>query len=260
VNYLPLIDLDHGAVEYRWIEGDRAREPLVFLHEGLGCVAMWERFPAAIARASGRSALVYSRHGHGGSAPGQVPRSADYLHLEAFDVLPELLDRLQVCRPVLVGHSDGGSIALLYAGAQPTSGLVLMAPHVFVEPATVAGVATAVRAYREGDLARRLAAVHDRPDAMFNAWSEVWLSSEFRSWNIESCLPRVSCPVLLLWGTDDPYATDSQLKAIEHGLPTSPDRVDLIGCGHSPHLECAGEAQAAALTFLHALSAEGGDR
>ncbi|MFI1012558.1 alpha/beta fold hydrolase [Streptomyces sp. NPDC020965] len=247
---MPVIELTHGPVEYRRTAGDPDLAPLVFLHEGLGCVAMWARFPDALARATGRSALIYSRHGYGGSGPARVPRPVTYMEEEASRVLPELLDRLALDRPVLVGHSDGASIALLHASERPVAGLVLLAPHVFVEPETLAGVAAAGTSYRDGPLARRLAGFHDDPDATFHSWADVWLSPAFREWNIEDRLPAIDDPVLVIQGEHDQYGTVRQLRAIEEGVGGPVRRVEIAECGHSPHLERPAETREAVVRFL----------
>lgn len=249
---MPHVDLENGPIEYRWTSPDAAPggPPLVFLHEGLGCVATWRRFPDAVARACGRRGLVYSRYGYGGSGPAAVPRPVGYLHDEATHVLPALLHRLSTDRPVLVGHSDGASIALLHAAAHPVAALVLMAPHVFVEPETLAGIEAARESYREGGLARRLAGFHDDAETAFRSWTGVWLSEEFRTWNIEGALRHVRCPVLLIQGDGDQYGTVRQLEAIEAGVTGPVQRVLLPRCGHSPHLEQPAATRDAVADFL----------
>jgi pimeloyl-ACP methyl ester carboxylesterase len=173
------------------------------------------------------------------------------MHDEADVVLPALLEQFGVERPVLVGHSDGASIALLYAGAgRPVRALVLLAPHVFVEDRSIEGIEAARRAYRNGDLAVRLARHHDNPDATFRGWNDVWLSPEFRSWNIEDRLPAVTCPVLLVQGAADPYGTVAQLDAIERGVAGPCRRVVLPGVGHAPHAEAPAETLAVVGAFV----------
>lgn len=248
---MPEIELRGGPVEYRYIEGTGALAPLVFLHEGLGCTAMWGRFPDLVARATGRAAVVYSRHGYGGSAPAGATRPVTYLHDEA-EVLAELVSRLSLDRPVLVGHSDGASISLLYGAEHPVGGLVLLAPHVFVEPETVAGVTAAREAYRSGELARHLAGFHDSPDRAFHSWAAVWLSAEFRDWNIEGALPAIKAPVLLIQGREDQYGTARQLRAVQTGVSGPADCLEIPDCGHSPHLQCPDETADAVVRFLHA--------
>jgi pimeloyl-ACP methyl ester carboxylesterase len=252
--------LPGGDVEYRLIAGDPAREPLVFLHEDLGCVATWRRFPDRVAGETGRRALVYSRHGHGGSAPPVGPRSVRYLHEEADRVLPELLHRLELRRPILVGHSAGASIALLATARMPVGAVVAIAPHVFVEPTTLRGVTEAVAEFERGSLAARLALFHDRPDALFHSWADVWLSTDFAAWNIEGVLPGVRCPVLLVQGTLDRYGTMRQLDAIESMVAGPVHRVELATCGHSPHLERPDALSAAVVPFVRTLEAVSRER
>jgi pimeloyl-ACP methyl ester carboxylesterase len=242
---MPQVQLADGPVEYHRIPGDPARPALVLLHEGLGCAALWHRFPVQLARTTGRTVLSYSRHGYGGSHPFDGPFPVSYLHDQARGALPELLDRLSITAPVLVGHSDGASIALVHAAERPVSGLVLMAPHVRVEPTTRQGINAADEEFASGALAVRLAAFHNDAAAVFERWRTIWLSEEFRQWTIEHLLPSVSCPVLLVQGTDDPYGTMRQLDAVEQGVSGPVRRLELHGCGHQPHRERAPEVLAA---------------
>jgi pimeloyl-ACP methyl ester carboxylesterase len=225
---------------------------LVFLHEGLGSIGLWRSFPHDVRReAGGCELLVYSRRGYGHSAAASLPRPVSYMHDEADDVLPAVLERFEVERPVLVGHSDGASIALLFAGAgRPVRALVLLAPHVFVEDRSIAGIEAARNAYRESDLATRLARHHDDPDATFRGWNDVWLSPTFRSWNIEDRLPAVTCPVLLVQGDADPYGSVAQLDAIERGVAGPCRQVVLPGVGHALHAEAPAETLAVVGEFL----------
>jgi pimeloyl-ACP methyl ester carboxylesterase len=213
--------------------------PLVFLHEGLGCVAMWRGFPEALRGAlGGPPALVYSRAGYGRSGPARRPRPVTYMHHEADLVLPELLSRAGIEQPLLVGHSDGASIALLHAGAgHDVAGLVLLAPHVVVEDVTVESIARAGDAYATTDLRQRLARYHDDVDATFRGWNDVWLSPAFRSWDITDRLGSIDAPVLLVQGTADAYGTARQLDLIAAGVSGPCTRVLLDGVGHAPHLE-----------------------
>ncbi|GAA0488083.1 alpha/beta hydrolase [Streptomyces sp. NPDC046215] len=247
---MPTIDLARGPVEYTVLDGDPAAAPLVFLHEGLGCVAMWRRFPARLAAVTGRRALVFSRHGYGGSGPARLPRSPRYLHEEAQEVLPELLDRLGMRRPVLVGHSDGASIALLHAAAHPVEAAVAMAPHLFVEKETLQGIEAARTSYDAGILARELAFYHQDPRTVFDSWSRVWLSPGFRDWNIEDDLATVTAPVLLVQGDRDQYGTTAHLDAAERAVSGPVRRLEPAGCGHTPHLERPDDVIEAVRTFL----------
>lgn len=225
---------------------------LVFLHEGLGCVALWRRFPAQLAAATGCGAVVFSRYGYGLSDPFTEPRTVRYMHEEADRSLPALFDELGIVEPVLVGHSDGASIALLHAGAtgRPVAGLALLAPHVFVEEISVAGIEAARRAYLSGDLRQRLAKYHRDPDATFFGWNDIWLSPEFRSWNIEGVLGQIACPVLVVQGTADPYGTLAQAEAVLAGVRGRAEQVIIGGCRHSPHLDAPQQTVEAATGFI----------
>jgi pimeloyl-ACP methyl ester carboxylesterase len=210
--------------------------PIVLLHEGLGSVGLWREFPEALARATGRRVIAYSRFGHGRSAPPPHPRTPAFFHGEALDVLPALLGELGVERPLLVGHSDGASIALIHAGRHPVEGLALMAPHVFVEEMTVEGIRETREAFEHGGLRERMGRHHDDPDAAFHGWCDVWLDPAFRRWSLEPDAALVECPVLLIQGADDEYATLEQLDRIEANVRGPVERVIVPG-GHSPHLE-----------------------
>jgi pimeloyl-ACP methyl ester carboxylesterase len=220
---------------------DPGKPVLVLLHEGLGSVAMWRDFPQALAARTGCGVVAYSRYGHGASERLAAPRAVRYMHDEALVALPELLERLDVERPVLIGHSDGASIAAIYAGGgagearRRPRGLVLMAPHVFVEKVTVASIAAVKRTYEATDLKRRLGRYHADAERTFRGWNDIWLHPEFRAWNIEEHLPGIQCPVLLIQGADDEYGTPAQLAAIRRGVAAAPvEQLLLPDCGHSP--------------------------
>ena len=229
-----------GHIEYERISGARGGPTIVLLHEGLGSISMWRDFPRQVAEATGHEVLVYSRHGYGRSAPLTAPRSLRFMHDEALIVLPELLDTLEIRRPILLGHSDGGSIAIIHAGGsgRDVAGLVLLAPHVMVEEISVASIAAARVAYAQGDLRARLARHHDDVDGAFRGWNEVWLRPEFRDWTIEEYLPRIMCPVLAIQGEDDEYGTMEQVHRIARALPGA-KVLELAQCGHSPHRDRA---------------------
>ncbi|WP_366555311.1 alpha/beta fold hydrolase [Aquibaculum sediminis] len=259
---LDRITIRGHALEYRLLPGRRPDGPvIVLLHEGLGAVELWRDFPEALAAATGCSLLVWSRYGFGGSDPLREPRTARYLHEEALEALPELLDKLEIVRPLLVGHSDGATIALLHAALaeRPIAGLVAMAPHVFVEEISLAGIRAAGKAFFEGDLAGRMARYHRDAEATFRGWHDIWLSPEFRDWNIEDCLPRITAPVLLIQGEDDEYGTMAQIDAIEAGVSGPCRRLDLPGCGHNPHRECEAEVLAAITAFIDDFARKGED-
>lgn len=237
------------------------RRPLVFLHEGLGSLTQWRSFPEQLCRRSGRAGLAIARAGHGRSQPPKRrPNQHDspdvrYMHHEALVVLPEILARFGLAAPVLVGHSDGASIALIHA-AQPTagiSGLVLLAPHVMVEDRTLAGIAAAGENYHATDLPVRLARHHDHPDQLFRAWHDTWLSPDFRSWDVRDLLGSIVVPSLLIQGLDDQYGTMAQLDAIEHAVAGPVTRVEIADCGHSPHLEQLDATLDAGTAFLAGL-------
>jgi pimeloyl-ACP methyl ester carboxylesterase len=234
---MPFVDVAGRRIEYERIElAATVRPTLVFLHEGLGSIAMWRDFPGRVAHAAGCNALVYSRYGYGNSEPLSEDRNVRYMHDEALVALPELLDKLHVERPILVGHSDGGSIALIHAGcaARPVTALVLMAPHVLVEDISVASIAQAKVAYETTNLREKLARYHADVDSAFWGWNRIWLHPDFRAWNIEEYLSRVACPVLAIQGEDDEYGTMEQLRRIGAQVADA-ELVDLADCRHSPH-------------------------
>jgi pimeloyl-ACP methyl ester carboxylesterase len=197
-------------LEYEWLGPPAGAAPtLVFLHEGLGSVSLWRDFPARLAAATGCGALVYSRWGYGKSDPVTLPRPLTYMHDEA-KVLPELLATLGIEDAILVGHSDGASIALIYAGSSPSPGLrglVVEAPHVFAEDLSVRSIAKAAKAYKSGGLRTPLGRHHDDPDGAFWGWNRAWVDPEFRKWNLEEFLPRIQVPLLVVQGLKDEYGT-----------------------------------------------------
>jgi len=242
---------DH-RLEYRFFPGRDPQAPtLIFLHEGLGSLDLWRDFPARVADATGCPALVHSRYGHGRSDPLTEPRDLDYLNHEAREALPALLAALDVANPLLIGHSDGASIALIHAAAgAAVRGIVAMAPHVFVEEITLAGLRAARRAYATTDLRARLARRHEDGDATFHGWSDVWLDPRFRAWNIESLLPAVTCPLLLIQGEGDEYGTLAQLDAIADGVAGPAEVLALADCGHAPWKDRADDVVAAIARFV----------
>jgi pimeloyl-ACP methyl ester carboxylesterase len=237
-----LLSLSGGRLETLDLPG--GGPALVMLHEGLGSVALWRGLPGRLHEATGRRVVAFSRFGHGASDPPPRPRTPAFMHEEAREVLPELLAALCIERPALVGHSDGASIALLYAADHAVEALALLAPHVFVEEKTVREIAVAREAFETGDLRARLARRHRDPDAAFHGWCDVWLDPAFRDWNIESAADSVTAPVLLVQGEDDDYGTMAQLDAIERRLRGPVTRLHVPG-GHSPHLEEPDEVLAA---------------
>jgi len=228
-------------IEALEIPGDRAGAPIVLLHEGLGSVGLWRDFPTRLAQATGRRLIAYSRLGSGRSQRRERTSSPlRFHHDEALELLPELLSELAIYEPLLVGHSDGASIALIHAGRHPVSGLALMAPHVFVEPLTVASIRETRRSYVQGGLRERMAKHHDDPDAAFWGGCDVWLDPDFPAWNLEADTAMVRAPTLLIQGRDDPYGTLEQLRRIEANLTGPVERLVVEG-GHSPHLDAVEE-------------------
>jgi pimeloyl-ACP methyl ester carboxylesterase len=239
-------------LEYRRIAARRPATPtLTFLHEGLGSVSLWRDFPDALAQETGCGAVVYSRYGYGRSDVLEAPHQVDYMQREARDVLPELLDKLGVLDPLLVGHSDGASIALLFASTHPgMKGLVVEAPHVFVEDISVASIAAAKVTFETTDLPARLARHHTDPAKTFYGWNDIWLHPEFRAWNIEACLPEITCPLLAIQGIDDEYGTLRQLAAIESRVAGRVEVVKVSECRHSPHRDQPEATLAAMARFI----------
>jgi len=228
---------------------------LVLLHEGLGCVAMWGSFPERLAAQTGCRTIAWSRAGYGGSEPYARPRQPDYMHIEAQEALPALLVALDIERPFLIGHSDGASIALIHAGAFPDRpvGVVVMAPHEFVEEETLAGIRAARETWATTDMPKKLARYHHDPERVFHDWNDTWLSPAFRDWNIEQYLPAIRCPVLALQGQEDNYATMRQIDAIAEQVPGT-ELLKLPACGHSPHRDQPGAVLSALAAFIQRAS------
>ncbi|MCM2253425.1 MAG: alpha/beta hydrolase [Ramlibacter sp.] len=238
---MEMCEVNGVRLEVQRLAGGRgaSRAPIVFLHEGLGSVSMWRDWPASVCAAAGREGFVYSRRGYGKSDPTPDVRGAgrlgpDYMHREALEVLPGLLRALGLQVPVLLGHSDGGTIALIYAARFPVSACVVMAPHVIVEDLSVRSISEARTAYQSNDLRGRLARYHADVDTAFWQWNDIWLSPEFRDFDIREECRRIQAPVLAIQGEDDPYGT---LRQIEDIQPTRGpiSRQVLPQCGHSPH-------------------------
>lgn len=230
------VQIDGLSIEVLDLPGARDRAPLVLLHQGLGSIGLWREFPAVLHGLTGRRVIVFSRYGHGRSAPPPRPRTPAFFHEEALEVLPALLGALDVRAPVLVGHSDGGSIALIHAAHHPVSELVLLAPHVIVEEVTITAIQQIRDVYLSGGLRDRMRRHHDDPDAAFWGWCDVWLDPAFRAWNLEDEAGRVAAPALLIQGADDPYGSLDQLTRIEARILGPAQRLVVPG-GHSPHLE-----------------------
>jgi pimeloyl-ACP methyl ester carboxylesterase len=246
-----------ARLEIKRFPGETGKPALVFLHEGLGCIDMWGDFPARLSYISGCPALVYSRRGYGRSAPCDVPRPLTYMHDEGLIVLPDLLRTAEIGKHILIGHSDGGSIALINAGGAPAPGLIAvitMAAHVFCETLSVTSIAQAKTLYQKADLRTRLAKYHrDNVDCAFWGWNEAWLDPDFMQWNIERYLPKITVPQLVIQGYDDPYGTAAQVKAIEK-QSAGPVQVRMLeNCGHSPFKEQAQKSLEVTSEFISRL-------
>jgi len=238
-NYLMVGD---KCLEVAWHGPEPKDAPtLVFLHEGLGCVAMWRDFPAKLAAATGCGALVYSRLGYGRSDPCVLPRSMRFMHDEGLRVLPTLLDFAGIRDCILIGHSDGGSIAIIYAGgtpALPLRGVITEAPHVSREEISVRSIAKAKAAYESGDLRQKLMKYHGaNTDCAFWGWNGAWLHSDFAEWNLEEYLPRIKVPMLVIQGDNDEYGTFAQVEAIARQAGAGAEVLMMPDCGHTPHRE-----------------------
>lgn len=230
---------DDVRIEYEWAGSAAAGAPvMVFLHEGLGSVAMWRDFPAGLCGAVGMRGLVYSRPGYGRSTPRRAGEKwgPGFMHAQARDVLPAVLRTLGVERPWLFGHSDGGTIALLHAAAFPDAlqGAIVLAPHILVEEVSVTSIRQARDAYLTTELPKRLARYHDDPDSAFWGWNDVWLSEAFRDWSIEEEIAAIRCPLLAVQGLDDEYGTLEQVRGIARRVPQT-QLLEVPSCGHSPH-------------------------
>ena len=250
------LDFPGGELEVLDIPGDDAMPPLVLMHGGLGSVGLWGEFPHALASATGRRTVALSRHGHGWSAEPPKPRTPTFMHVEARTVLPEVLVRLELEDPVLIGHSDGASIALIYAAERAVPGLVAIAPHVFVEEVCVREIGRVRERFVHGDLRGKMAPHHRDVDAAFFNWSDVWLDPEFRAWDIRELVARITAPMLLIQGKDDQYGTLAQLDEIERLVPGQVERVHL-DCRHAPFVQRPEETVAAVSRFVARLQAAG---
>jgi pimeloyl-ACP methyl ester carboxylesterase len=215
---------------------DATKPALILLHEGLGSVSMWRDFPSQLAEKTACEIIVYSRAGYGKSGPAHLPRTVRYMHDEGLQVLPQLIDQLGLTRPVLMGHSDGGSISLICGGGTDTElgGIIVMAPHIMVEPITVESIKLAKVAWYNTDLKKKLGRYHDNVEAAFKGWNDIWLHPDFLYWNIEEFLPSIKVPVLAIQGEDDEYGSMQQIEGIQKHLPDT-ELLKLAQCRHSPH-------------------------
>jgi pimeloyl-ACP methyl ester carboxylesterase len=242
------IEISGRRLEVADWPGDPGRPAIVLLHEGLGSVGLWRDFPEALQAATGRRVVAFSRFGHGRSEPPPRPRTPAFFHEEALEVLPAVLEQLDAPEPLLVGHSDGASIALIHAGRHPVEGIALLAPHVIVEDITIAAIRDARAAFEGGPLRERMARHHDDPRAAFHGWCDVWLDPGFRDWSLEADAELLRCRTLLIQGAGDPYGTLDQLDRIEARAHGPVERLVVPG-GHSPHLDARDEVLAALVRF-----------
>lgn len=242
-------------IEHQWLNANLDDAPLfVFLHEGLGSVAMWRDYPQQLCDALGVRGLVYSRPGYGQSTPRDADEdwAPNFMHRQAHEVLPALLKALDVTQdPWLLGHSDGGSIALLYASRYPTAGVIVLAPHILVEGVSVKSIALAKDAYENTDLRERLSRYHADVDSAFWGWNRIWLAPEFRSWSIEDELATITCPLLAVQGLNDEYGSLAQIRNIQRQVNQT-ELLELKDCGHSPHRDQPQALTHACLKFVGA--------
>jgi pimeloyl-ACP methyl ester carboxylesterase len=241
-------------LEYQWLNEKSDATPLVFLHEGLGSIDLWRDFPSHVAVESDHPALVYSRYGHGHSDQLREPRTPHFMHDEAQESLPGLVDELVGRPPILVGHSDGASISLIYAGlGYPVEGLVLIAPHVMVETLGLRKIRSIADSYETTKLRTRLSKYHDDAEGLFGGWADVWLSDSFASWNIKEYLSKISCPILMIQCREDAYGSLKHLDIIEGSTSGPVTRLEIEGDSHSPHLSSPDIAREAAVDFIAGL-------
>lgn len=236
-----------------WGPGPDEAPTLVLLHEGLGCVALWRDIPEVLVEATGCGVFAYSRFGYGGSDPATLPRPMTYMHDEALSVLPHVLDAAGVRRTVLIGHSDGGSIAAIHAGTAHDPrvlGVVMLAAHFFVEDLNVASIRAIKETYEEGDLRARLARYHRDVDVAFRGWNGAWLDPGFRDFDITEQVARIGVPVLALQGVEDPYGSDEQLRVLECAARCDVQTRLIAGARHSPHLEARQATMDAIVPFV----------
>ncbi len=234
--------LDTGSIYFNRFPSSRGphHPTLVFLHDALGSVRQWKDFPKLLARKTQLNAVVYDRFGHGRSDVGPAERAFDYLHREAEEVLPAFLHKLDIKHPLLIGHSDGGSIALLYASAFKPVAIICEAAHAYVENRTMEGIREAVS--REAHIIEKLEKYHgDKAAKLFQDWAQTWLDPEFLDWNIEAALDNVDCPALILQGDNDAYATNSHVARIVQRIGPNAQAAIIENCGHTPHMEAKEE-------------------
>ncbi|MGD0052452.1 MAG: alpha/beta hydrolase [Vulcanimicrobiaceae bacterium] len=245
-----------ARLETLHIPGEPGRPTIVLLHEGLGSVAHWRDFPQRLAARTACSVVAYSRRGYGESDPLAGPREPDYMQREATEVLPDLLDALAIERPILFGHSDGASIAIVFAGTFPgrVRGLILEAPHLFVEEISLRSIAEAREAWETTDLRARLSRYHANVEDAFRGWNDAWLDPRFRAWNIEAFAAQIACPVLVIQGERDEYGTTAQVESILARVPGAAAWL-VPGAGHSPHRDAGDDVLDRVATFVATFAA-----
>lgn len=229
---------------------------LVFLHEGLGSIRQWRDFPARVAKATGRKVLIYDRYGYGNSEVLKEEKiGVGFMHREALETLPEVLKATRIENPILIGHSDGASISLIYAGAiRKLKGLVVLAPHAFIEKSNLESIRKIRSTFETTDLPQRFAKYHTDPRKTFYLWNDAWLDPEFEKWNIEEYLPGIRCPLLAIQGEDDEYGTMAQLEAIKRQVKGPCELLTLKDCGHSPHRDKPEEVLKAVGDFVSSIT------
>ncbi len=235
-NFLSVEGIRQEVIRFKPRKAVAPRPAIILLHEGLGSVAMWRDFPGLLAEKTGCEVIAYSRAGYGKSDPARLPRKVSYMHDEGLHILPKIIHALDVKAPILLGHSDGASIALICAGGTDIElgGLIVMAPHIMVEPITVESIAQAKIAWQTTLLSERLVKYHNDAEATFWGWNDIWLNPDFRAWTIKEYLPSIRVPVLAIQGLDDEYGTMAQIDGIVEQLPST-ETLKLEGCRHSPH-------------------------
>lgn len=232
------------------VDGEN-KPSIVFLHEGLGCIELWKNFPDLLATETGHNVVVYERQGHGASSPLDLPRPLDYLEIEAQEYLPQLLKQLNIKCPILIGHSDGATIALIYAALYPVSMVLTAAAHVLVEDITIKGVGGVAQHYHKNNIYKKLEKYHGtKAHDLFWAWADTWLNPAFKAWNIMHFLPQISCPVLLIQGRADEYASLDQQDLIAQKIGKLAQTIVLENCGHSPHIQAKSEFLEALCAFI----------
>jgi pimeloyl-ACP methyl ester carboxylesterase len=251
------LSIGTSNLEYRMIGPSPSDAPtIVMLHEGLGSAGLWGDFPEKLQAATGAGVFAYSRSGYGASTPAKLPRAVDYMHTEALDVLPKLLDQIGFRRGLLLGHSDGASIAAIYAGSHQdhrVEGVVMIAPHFIVEDISVTSIARIKTAYETSELKAKLARWHRDVDNAFYGWNDAWLNPAFRNWDISEYLAYIRVPVAILQGTNDEYGTMRQIEIAREECYCPVDVSVIPGAGHQPHREAPGATLDAVQEFANAV-------